>query len=140
MNILCAVLLGIFSFIGPETELINAVNHQRAVHGVPPLAVNWETARLARYRAEEMVKLEFFGHESRIYDCTDEMLVRFGVPFSAVGVNIAKGQETAEEVLNAWLTSETHRQVLLNAEYTSAGVGLAFCEDFPYWTLILTSP
>jgi uncharacterized protein YkwD len=139
MNFILACALLFFSFSSAETDLVAAVNRERLANGVPQLAVNWEIARLARYRAEEMVKLEFFGHESRIYGCTGEMLTRNGIAFAEAGVKIAKGQECAEEVLNAWLSSDAHREVLLNPEYTAAGVGLAFDDDIPYWTLILIS-
>jgi uncharacterized protein YkwD len=86
-----------------------------------------------------MVELDFFGHGSRLYGEPDEMLVRFGVPFTQLGVNIAKGQETAEEVVGAWLTSPAHTENLLNAKFNSAGVGLAYKDGIPYWTLILIS-
>jgi uncharacterized protein YkwD len=129
----------IFSFSAPETDLINEINKQRAAYGVRELVMNHEASRLARYRSEEMVALEFFGHSSRIYGEPDEMLLRFGVPFASLGINIAMGQENASEVLNAWLSSAPHRENLLNENFTSVGVGLAFDEDIPYWTLILIS-
>jgi uncharacterized protein YkwD len=129
----------IFSFSGLETDLVAEVNKVREAQGVHVLAKNWEVARLARYKSEEMVELNFFGHGSRIYGEPDEMLLRFGVPFAKAGVNIAQGQETAAEVVGAWLTSRAHTENLLNAEFTSAGVGLAYSDGIPYWTLILIS-
>lgn len=134
----CAIFCG-FIFSGPETELISEINRERETRGVMPLAVNWEAARLARYKSEEMVSLNFFGHESRVYGEPDEMLARFGVPFTAAAVNIAKGQETAREVLAAWLASPAHREILLDARFTAAGAGVAFDDGIPYWTLFLIS-
>jgi uncharacterized protein YkwD len=129
----------VFSFSGLETDLIAEVNKVRQEQGVHALAVNWETARLARYKSEEMVELNFFGHGSRIYGEPDEMLLRFGVSFTKIGVNIAKGQETAAEAVTAWLTSQAHTEILLDEKFTSAGVGLAYGDGIPYWTLILIS-
>jgi len=134
--LVCAVL-GLFIFSTPEMDLIALVNSERVAHGVAELAVDWEVSRLARYRVEEMVRLEFFGHESRLYGEPDEMLVQFGVPFVTAGVNIATGQETAEEVVSAWLNSAAHRENLLNEEFTAVGVGLSYDEGLPYWTIIL---
>ena len=133
------LICAIFVFSGPETELIHEVNKAREAHGVEALAVNWEAARLARYRSEEMVELNFFGHHSRIYGEPDEMLMRFGLPFTNAGINIAKGQDSAKEVVNAWLSSPEHRENLLNADFTSAGVGISYDEEIPYWTLFLIS-
>ncbi|MCL1878198.1 MAG: CAP domain-containing protein [Defluviitaleaceae bacterium] len=128
-----------FSFSGPETDLLIEINKARVAQGVPALAINHEAARLARYRTEEMVALDFFGHGSRLYGEPDQMLVRFGVPFMAAGVNIAKGQDTAEEVAGAWLSSPEHAQILLNKNFTSAGIGLSIYDDMHYWTIFLIS-
>jgi len=137
MNFLLACAMSVFLFSGPETELIAEINKEREAHGVTALSVNWEVARLARYRTEEMIELNFFGHNSRIYGEPDEMLIWFGVPFVSAGMNIAKGQDTAKEVIGAWLSSPSHRENLLNADFTSVGVGLSVDEDILYWTLIL---
>ncbi|MCL2356336.1 MAG: CAP domain-containing protein [Defluviitaleaceae bacterium] len=135
--LLCAFLT--FVFTSPEIEMLAEINKARAAHGVPVLAINHEAARLARYRTEEMVTLDFFGHGSRLYGDPDEMLVRFGVPFAEAGVNIAKGQETAGEAVNAWLVSPEHAKNLLNESFTSAGVGLSRNDDIFYWTIFLIS-
>ncbi|MCL1883613.1 MAG: CAP domain-containing protein [Defluviitaleaceae bacterium] len=137
--ILFFAMLMNFSFSGLETDLIHEINKEREAIGVSSLAINWEVSRLARYRSEEMVELSFFGHSSRIYGEPDEMLMHFGVPFNSAGVNIAKGQETAREVLDAWLSSSAHSENLLNANFTSAGVGIAYNDGLPYWTLFLIS-
>ncbi|MCL2456119.1 MAG: CAP domain-containing protein [Defluviitaleaceae bacterium] len=138
MNFLFCMLM-IFSFSGAETDLIAEINNAREISGVQKLSVNRELMRLARYKSEEMVELNFFGHSSRIYGEPEEMLARFGVNFSKAGATIAKGQETAQEVVRAWLTSQSHVEVLFDAEFTSAGVGLAFDDGIPYWTLFLIS-
>jgi len=138
LAMLCCVVFG-GHFGGPEVAVIAEINAAREENRVPPLAVNWEAARLARYKSEEMVTLNFFGHESRLYGEPDEMLAHFGVPFSAAGVNIAKGQDCAKEVVQAWLSSSAHRENLLREDFTAAGVGLAYSDDIPYWTLFLIS-
>ncbi|MCL1843877.1 MAG: CAP domain-containing protein [Defluviitaleaceae bacterium] len=135
--ILACAIVACFTLSGPETDLLAEVNRARAAQGVAELAFNAEVSRLAEYRSEEMASLHFFCTRSRIYGEPDEMLVRFGVPFDAVGVNIAKGQDTAEEVLQAWLSSPRHTENLLNAKFTSAGVGLSCDDGIPVWTLFL---
>lgn len=140
MNFLLACVLSCaFIFSGAETDVIMEINRARTEAGVNPLAANFELARLARYKSEEMVEVGFFGHGSKIYGETDEMLVRFGVSFSAAGANIAMGQESAEAVVAAWLSSPAHREILLREDFTSAGVGLAFDDGLPYWTIIFIS-
>ena len=126
-----------FSYLVPESEVIALINRERPDN---KLAINWQVARLARYRAEEMQKLNFFGHNSPIYGLPDDMLLRFGIEFSKAGASIALGQETAQTVANAWLTDPKHRVKLLNPSFTHAGVGLSFCEKgLPHWTLLMIS-
>ena len=128
-----------FIFSGPETDLIFEINRERAERGIESLAFNTELSRIAQYRADEMAELEFFGHESIFYGEPNEMLVRLGIEFSSAGVNIAKGQDSAREVINAWLSSSAHRENLFNKNFSSAGAGVTFFDDIPHWTLILIS-
>jgi uncharacterized protein YkwD len=133
----CACIL--FSFSGAETDLVFEINREREQHGVEALAFNWELARVAQYKSQEMAELGFFGHGSRIYGEPNEMLLRFGIQFSAAGVNIAKGQNSSREVVDAWLSSSAHMENLLNENFSSAGVGITFHDEIPFWTLILIS-
>lgn len=139
MNFISVCMLCCVIFSGPEVAVIAEINATREENNVPPLSVNWEAARLARYRSEEMVALNFFGHESRLYGEPDEMLIRYGIPSTVVGVNIAKGQDCAKEVVKAWMALPAHRENLLREDFTVAGVGLAYDDDVPYWTLFLIS-
>ena len=126
------------SFEGMETEMLSLVNKARKAEGLSVLDANWEVARLARYRLEEMIKLQTFGHESPAYGNPREMLNRFNVPFSAIGVNIAMGQETADQTVEAWLGAVGQGDNLLNPSFTEAGVGFLKDEnDFLYWAIIL---
>ena len=130
-----------FIYTGPETELIDIINSERAAHELAPIGKNWELARLARYRTEEMRKLNYIGYNSPAYGTPRQMLSRFDIPANTIGVNVAKGQESAKCVVNAWFTSPRHKKILLDDNFTQAGVGLAYDEnDFPYWAIILTSP
>ena len=127
-----------YHYQGPEMELIMLVNAERAKKGVPPLTVNWEVARVARYKSEEMKRHGLLSHESLVYGSPAQQLTRFQVPHSLVGANIAMGQETSMEVLGAWLSSQSHYANLINAEYTSAGVGFSMGDNgIYYWTLML---
>ena len=51
------------------------------------------------------------------------MLKSFGVSYRTAGENIAKGQKSPQEVMNAWMNSSGHRATSSNGSYTSIGVG-----------------
>ena len=127
-----------YEYQGPEAELIALINKERVKNGSKPLTINWEAARLARYKSEEMKRHGLFSHESLVYGSPQETMERFQVPFELVGSNIAMGQETAAEVLEAWRSSQSHYANILRAEYTSAGVGVSVDDGgIFYWTVLL---
>ena len=127
-----------WDYTGPEVELIKLINTERQENGIPPLTINWEVARLARYKTEEMNKHQLFGHDSLIYGSPSQILDRYNIPYNSLGANIAKGQETAHDVMEDWRQSSGHMSNLLNASYTSAGVGLSRDDNgILYWKLIL---
>ena len=41
----------------------------------------------------------------------------------AAGENIAMGQRTPKEVMNAWMNSKGHRENILNTSFDTIGVG-----------------
>jgi len=127
-----------YQYQGPEAELIALTNIERAKNSVPPLAFNREITRLARYKSEEMKRHGVLCHESLVYGSPAQQLERFHVPQGAVGANIAMGQESSREVMEAWTNSKCHHANMMNAVFSDAGVGLSIDDNgIFYWTLIL---
>ena len=127
-----------YDYHGPEVELITFINKERQSNGIPPLLINWEVTRLARYKSEEMVNHGLFDHESLVYGNPAQLLDSFHIGYSYAGANIAMGHETPEDVLSAWNSSPGHKANIFNPNFLSAGVGLSYDDDdIPYWTIIL---
>jgi len=127
-----------FEYTGPETELILLINEERKTNNAPLLILDWELARLARLRTEEMKTHKLFDHESLIYGSPVELLDRFRISYTLAGANIAKGQETPQDVLEAWQKSESHHSNIIDPNFTSAGVGLSWDDNgIAYWALLL---
>lgn len=51
------------------------------------------------------------------------MMKQFGISYRAAAENIAKGQKTPKEIVNAWMNSAGHRANILNGNLTYIGVG-----------------
>ena len=127
-----------YQYTGAETELIALINNERDTNGLPSLTINWEVARLAHYKSEEMIKHQLFCHESLVYGNPAQILDRFHIQHNMVGANIAMGYNTPQEVMASWLGSPGHHANLVNPNFTSIGVGLSLDKDgIPYWTIIL---
>jgi uncharacterized protein YkwD len=59
------------------------------------------------------------------------MIKAFGISYRSAGENIAKGQSTPAQVVEAWWNSSGHRANILNSSYTQIGVG--YVADGKYW-------
>ena len=108
-----------------EDEVVKLVNQQRAKYGLGPLTVNWELSRCARIKSQDMINRNYFSHTSPTYGSPFNMMENFGLRFSAAAENIAKGQRTPQEVMNAWMNSPGHRANILSKNVTHIGVGAA---------------
>ena len=70
-----------------------------------------------------MQKNGYFSHTSPTYGSPFDMMRDFGVSYRTAGENIAQGQRTPQEVVNAWMNSAGHRKNILNGNFTHIGVG-----------------
>ncbi|NLL56002.1 MAG: SafA/ExsA family spore coat assembly protein [Clostridiales bacterium] len=108
-----------------EDEVLRLINAQRTRNGLQALSYNWEAARVARIKSQDMINNNYFSHNSPIYGSPFKMLESYGLRFSAAAENIAYGQRTAQEVVNSWMNSPGHRANILSRSYTHTGVGVA---------------
>ena len=118
-----------------ENEVIRLTNIERAKNGLQPLMTNWELSRVARYKSQDMVDNNYFSHTSPVYGSPFKMMKDFGLSYTTAGENIAMGQRSPQEVVNAWMNSSGHRRNILNSSYNQIGVGLATnSQGRLYWT------
>ena len=120
-----------------EKEVVHLVNKERAQRGLNELTYDWQLSRVARYKSQDMSDNNYFSHTSPIYGSPFEMMKSFGINYRSAGENIAKGQQTPEAVVNAWMNSSGHRANILNKSFTKIGVG--YVANGKYWTQMFIS-
>ena len=120
-----------------EQEVIRLVNEIRAENGLKVLTYDWELARVARYKSQDMKDDKYFSHTSPVYGTPFQMIKNFGISYRSAGENIAKGYATPQAVVNGWMNSSGHRANILNANYTHIGVG--YVSGGNYWTQMFIS-
>lgn len=108
-----------------EHDVVELCNQERAKYGLPPLRPDWQTARVARHKSQDMRDKRYFSHTSPTYGSPFDMLKAYNVSYRAAGENIAMGQKTPQEVVKGWMNSEGHRKNILNESFTHIGVGYA---------------
>ncbi len=90
-----------------------------------PLTLDTRLNAAAQGHARDMAANDYFDHTGRDGSNVGDRVTRQGYAWSAVGENIAAGQQTAEEVMRAWLDSPGHCSNIMSGSYTELGVGLA---------------
>ncbi|KEK23567.1 CAP domain-containing protein [Bacillus gaemokensis] len=115
-----------------EQRVVELTNAERTKQGLSALQVDNELSKVARTKSEDMQKNNYFDHNSPTYGSPFDMMKKFGISYKSAGENIAQGQRTPEEVVQAWMNSEGHRANILNSGFTHIGVG--YVESGNYWT------
>ncbi|MBO5315711.1 MAG: SafA/ExsA family spore coat assembly protein [Clostridia bacterium] len=120
-----------------ESEVVRLVNIERQKNGLSPLKEDWQLSRVARYKSEDMRDRGYFSHTSPTYGSPFDMMRAFGISYRSAGENIAKGQQSPEAVVRAWMNSSGHRANILSKSFTHIGVGYA--KQGHYWTQMFIS-
>jgi uncharacterized protein YkwD len=107
-----------------ESEIVRRTNDLRRQHNLPPLLRNAQLDRAALGHTLEMVEYDFLSHVGRhsgshLKQRAQQAGYSQGV---LLGENLARGQRTAEEAIEAWLSSPGHRANLLHPNFRDIGV------------------
>ncbi|MED4531961.1 CAP domain-containing protein [Metabacillus fastidiosus] len=106
-----------------EEQVAVLVNKERTSRGLKPLTHRADLKNVAEKKAQDMINSNYFSHTSPNYGSPFDMMKTFGISYQSAGENIAKGQKSPQEVMNAWMNSSGHRTNILKPEYDSIGVG-----------------
>lgn len=118
-------------------QVVELVNEERAKMGLSPMELDTEIASAALIRANE-IKTSF-SHTRPDGRKFSTVLTDNGIRFYGAGENIAWGQRSPEQVMNAWMNSDGHRANILNAKYTKIGVShYQDAKGTNYWVQLFT--
>lgn len=106
-------------------EMLAVVNAARLVEGRPPLVLDPRLSAAAQAHAEDMLKRTYYAHQSPEGSTPRQRVLAAGATAGLVAENLAAGQTSVENVIDAWLHSVGHRRNLLDPRFTHLGVGIA---------------
>jgi uncharacterized protein YkwD len=109
------------------------VNQARSEAGCGPVSADAGLAGVARGHSTAMRDQGFFDHTDLAGLSPFDRADRAGVT-NARAENIARGQDDAAAVMDAWLTSPGHRRNILDCSYRTMGLGVATGSGGPWWT------
>ena len=116
--------------------MLDALNAERASHGLVRLSLDERLCEIARSHAEDMAQRSYFGHTTPEGLSPFARMARANYRFAYAGENLALDQSVAAASHALWLSIE-HRSNILQPHFARVGIaavsatdGEIFVEDF----------
>ena len=113
------------------SEVVRLTNSARGQNGYAVLVEDGTLSEAAAVRAREIARS--FSHTRPSGASFSSALSESGVSYLRAGENIASGQKSASEVVNAWMNSPGHRANILNSSYSRIGSASVNVGGTLYW-------
>ncbi|KAE9326146.1 hypothetical protein PF008_g16719 [Phytophthora fragariae] len=116
--------------------MLERVNLERAVQGLPALCANSKLQASAQRHSDDQAANDFMDHVGSDGSTMSQRVSDAGYDWRGVAENVAAGQVDVTEVMDAWMNSEGHRHNILG-DYTMLGAAYAYTPDGLYrhfWT------
>ncbi len=119
---------------GRQAEILRLHNEARSEHGVGTLCVQEDLMTAAQAHAEDMIRRDFYAHETPEGLTPTDRISRAGYPFATYGENNNRvsgsyggepGRGELREAFEGWMESPPHRENLLNPAFREVGIGLS---------------
>jgi uncharacterized protein YkwD len=124
-----------------QQQVLALVNENRRRGGCDDLSLDRRLILAAYGHAADMARQGYFAHESLDGDGAGDRVSEAGYRWRRYGENIARGPESAYEVVDGWMHSPEHRENILDCQLEQMGIGLAFAPDrTPYWVQDFATP
>ena len=117
----------------PAQRLLEEINEVRAREGIRPVWPNLLLARAAQAHARALSAGEASGHFGSDGADPLQRMTAEGYHPRAFGENTATGAADPRLIVEAWLRSPAHRQVLLDSDVEEVGLGGVLDTDRPVW-------
>lgn len=118
-----------------EQQSLGLINQIRNQHGLTTLGQAGELAEAARWHSADMASRGSMSHYGSDGSGPAERITAAGYNWRIYGEIVAAGYQSPEEVVNAWMNSPSHKEVILLPDLREFGAGLAYGVGRPYWTV-----
>ncbi|GAA0503706.1 hypothetical protein Ade02nite_35550 [Paractinoplanes deccanensis] len=124
-----------------QQKVLILVNQNRRRAGCDALRLDRRLIEAANRHAADMARRDYFEHDSPNGDNAGDRVSRTGYDWKRYGENIARGADSAWEVVDGWMHSPVHRENILDCGLHEMGLGLAIARDrTPYWVQDFATP
>ncbi|MEP6801649.1 MAG: CAP domain-containing protein [Acidobacteriota bacterium] len=108
-----------------RAALLARVNRERAAAGLPAVRPQPLLDETALRHARDMLARSYYGHDSPEGTTALDRSKKAGYKPRYIGENVARGQYSADEVMDGWMGSEVHREHILGKLFSEIGSGVA---------------
>jgi uncharacterized protein YkwD len=119
-----------------QSEAARYLNAYRSKAGLAPLSSNARLASAAGAQCAIMIAHGKIGHAFGPGTSFSERMRRAGIAPGYHAENVARGQRSVAEVMQAWMNSRGHRRNMLDPQMSSFGIA----SKDGYWALDLAGP
>lgn len=116
-------ILGINYSISDQ-ELLVLVNQKRIENGLSPLTLNGTLSSAAHGKARHMLDNNYWAHFAPDGTSPWIFIINSGYNYVYAGENLAKGFVNANDAVEAWMSSPTHRDNILSSQYRDVGFAI----------------
>ena len=113
-------------------QVVDLTNKERAKAGLKALQIDTKLTQSAQAKSQDMKNKNYFSHTSPTYGSPFDQMKSMGITYKSAAENIAMGQRSPAEVVDAWMKSPGHKANIMNGSFTHIGVGLS--DSGYYWT------
>ncbi len=112
-------------------QVLYLINQIRKENGLGELTMNYTLIQVANVRSEEATRN--WSHTRPDGSAWWTVHQQYGL-YGKFGENLAYGQESPAEVVQAWMDSEGHRANILTSDFTTIGISCYYNDGEYYWS------
>lgn len=118
--------IGIFGFAhaASTNELINEANTDRTQSGLTVLNISDKLTVAAQAKAKDMFNHGYFAHISPQGKTPWDFMTEVSYNYAYAGENLAIGYTNNQELNSAWMNSPTHRENILDKNFSEIGMAV----------------
>lgn len=123
-----------------QDSVVSDVNHHRTLAGLGPVVVDGRLTAAAQGHSDHMAREKVMTHTGSGSTTGGQRITNAGYEWTMWAENVAAGQTTSAEVMNAWINSPGHRANILHGAALHIGVAAAKGADgLTYWTMVVAA-
>jgi len=106
------------------SSLLEQTNQRRTSVGLGGLKLNEKLNKAAYLKAQDMLARQYWAHDAPDGTPPWKWLGDVSYQYDEAGENLAKNFSSTDGAMEAWMNSPTHKENILNSDYTEVGFAI----------------